>query len=72
VSTTSGVPRTARVTSMKAVKQIEPASAISAGPVSVAVEGRIAMITPTKPATTALQRRQPTFSPRNSAENAVM
>ena len=48
-----------------------PTIAISAGQVSVAVDGRSAMITPTNPATTALQRRQPTCSLRNSAEIAV-
>ena len=50
---------------------MQPVSAISTGSVKVAADGRIAISTPPKPASTALQRRQPTFSPRKSAEKAV-
>ena len=48
-----------------------PTIAISAGQVSVAAEGRSAIITPMNPAATALQRRQPTCSFRKIADSAV-
>ena len=69
--TTSEVPRSMRVMIRNTAKPRLPTIAISAGQVSVAPEGRSAMITPMKPTTTALQRRQPTCSFRNSAEIAV-
>ena len=60
-----------RVTTISSAKARLPVSAISAGSVSVAAEGRSAMTTPRKPASTAVQRRQPTRSFSNSAEIAV-
>src|SRR3954453_10730588 len=69
--TTSEVPRSMRVMIRKIAKKKLPASAISAGKVNVAAEGRSAINTPAKPTATALQRRQPTCSPRKSAESAV-
>ena len=67
----SDVPRSTRVTMLNIAKTTPPASPISAGRVNIAVEGRSAMITPMKPTSTALQRRHPTCSFRNSAESAV-
>jgi hypothetical protein len=49
----------------------EPASAISAGQVSVPVPGRRQITTPAKPTSTALQRRQPTGSRSTTAAIAV-
>ena len=60
-----------RVMMRNTAKQKLPTIAISAGQVSVAAEGRSAIITPMNPTTTALQRRQPTCSFRNSADSAV-
>ncbi len=71
ISTTSFVSRSMRVTIISRAKARLPASAISAGQVSVAAEGRSAISTPAKPASTASQRRQPTFSPSSSADSAV-
>ena len=48
-----------------------PVSAIRAGSVKLAAEGRSAITTPTKPIRTAVQRRQPTRSPSSSTESAV-
>ena len=48
-----------------------PVSAISAGSVKVAADGRNASSTPPKPTSTAVQRRQPTLSPSSMTESAV-
>jgi hypothetical protein len=48
-----------------------PPSAISAGSVKLAAEGRNAITTPQKPISTAVQRRQPTRSPSSQTESAV-
>ena len=45
-----------------------PMSAISAGSVNIAAEGRSAITTPANPTSTAVQRRQPTFSLSSNAE----
>ena len=66
-----GVPRSERVMIMSAANDALPASAIIAGQLNACVEGRSAIMTPMKPTRIALQRRQPTFSPRKSAEAAV-
>ena len=69
--TTSDVPRSMRVMMRNTANEKLPTIAISAGQVSVAADGRSAIITPMKPAATALQRRQPTCSLRKIAESAV-
>src|SRR3954447_8257725 len=70
-STISGVARSERVTIISTAKEKLPASAISAGHDTVCADGCKAINTPQKPTTTALQRRQPTFSRRMIAESAV-
>src|SRR5581483_8801230 len=69
--TMSGVDRSERVISINPEKLRLPASAISAGPLKVCAEGRSAMMTPRKPIRIAVQRRQPTRSPRTIADSAV-
>src|SRR5437879_4035992 len=69
--TTSEVPRNMRVMMRKIAKNKLPVSAISAGQVNVAADGRSAINTPANPTATALQRRQPTGSLRKIADNAV-
>ena len=71
VSTMSGVPRSDLVMIINAANEALPVSAIRAGQLTACVVGRSAIITPTKPTTMALQRRQPTCSPRKIAEAAV-
>src|SRR3954452_21294391 len=71
ISTVSLVSRTILVTTIRIAKNTLPVSAISAGRVNEAAEGRSAITTPAKPTSTAVQRRQPTFSFKSSAENAV-
>src|SRR2546421_1157563 len=61
-STMSGVERTERVISISSANEVEPASAISAGQLTVCDDGRSAINTPQKPISTALQRRQPICS----------
>ena len=70
-STMSGVARTERVISIKNANEVEPASAISAGQLTVCVDGRNAISTPQKPISTALQRRQPIFSRSRIPDRAV-
>jgi len=67
----SGVARKERVISIKKANEVEPASAISAGQLTLSAEGRSAISTPQKPISTALQRRQPIFSRRNIPDSAV-
>src|SRR3954471_3262947 len=70
-STMSGVARNARVTSISTENERLPASAIIAGQVTLWAEGCIAISTPQKPATIALQRRQPIRSRSTMAESAA-
>ena len=56
---------------MRSAKNTLPISAISAGSVTLATEGRNASMTPANPMTTAVHRRQPTFSPSRTTESAV-
>ena len=65
------MPRKERAVSIISAKARLPATAISAGPVNVAEEGRNTTITPTKPMRIAVQRRAPTFSPSTSGESAA-
>ena len=65
------VPRNCRVTSISTAETKAPATATSAPNEIDDVDGRMAMITPMKPTSTALQRRQPTFSPRTIADSAT-
>src|SRR5580704_5366286 len=69
--TMSGVARNARVISISTEKHRLPASAIIAGPLNVCAEGLSAITTPRNPIRIALQRRQPTRSPKNIADSAV-
>ena len=48
-----------------------PAIATIAAGVSEPAEGRSAIMTPTKPAMTASQRRHPTCSPSSNGDTAV-
>lgn len=65
------MPRSERVMIMSAANDALPASAIIAGQLNACVDGLSAIMTPMKPTTMALQRRQPTFSPRKIADAAV-
>ena len=67
----SGVARSERVTIISTANEKLPASAISAGHVTVCADGCSAISTPQNPTTTALQRRHPTFSRNTIADNAV-
>ncbi len=67
----SDVPRRKRVTTISTPKARLPASAISAGQLIACADGFSAIKTPQKPTATALQRRQPTCSPRKIADSAV-
>src|SRR3954449_12487731 len=58
--TISGVERNERVISISTANDRLPPSAIMAGQLTVWVEGRSAINTPTKPIRMALQRRHPT------------
>src|SRR5215470_8139032 len=69
--TMSGVARSERVISIKTEKHRLPASAIIAGPLKVCAEGLSAITTPRKPIRIALQRRQPTRSPKKVADSAA-
>ena len=70
-STMPGVPRTSRVHTMKIENEKLPAIATKAAGDNAPVVGFNAIITPTKPATTAAQRRQPTFSSSRKGDTAV-
>ena len=70
-STISGVARSERVISIRNANEMLPPSAISAGQLTVCVDGRSAISTPQKPIRTALQRRQPTRSRSTIADSAV-
>ncbi|MGY4354453.1 hypothetical protein ACVW0J_000946 [Bradyrhizobium sp. i1.7.7] len=69
--TMSGVFRRLRVISIRVANDRLPPSAISAGRLTVWADGRNAISTPQKPIRIAVQRRQPTFSPRKIADIAV-
>src|SRR6476620_6137747 len=69
--TMSGVLRRLRVISIRVANDRLPPSAISAGRLTVCADGRSAISTPQKPIRIAVQRRQPTFSPRKIADIAV-
>src|ERR1700742_1429829 len=70
-STISGVARSERVISISTANDVLPASAISAGQLTVCDDGRKAISTPQNPTTIALQRRQPTRSRSTIADSAV-
>ena len=70
-STMSGVARSERVISISSANDVEPASAISAGQLTVCDDGRNAINTPQKPISTALHRRQPIFSRNTIPDSAV-
>jgi hypothetical protein len=65
------VARSERVISIRKAKDVEPASAISAGQLTLFADGRSAISTPQKPINTALQRRQPIFSRSTMPDSAV-
>jgi flagellum-specific peptidoglycan hydrolase FlgJ len=67
----SGVARSERVISIRKANEVDPASAISAGQLTVSADGFSAISTPQKPMMTALQRRQPIFSRSRMPDSAV-
>src|ERR1700752_904473 len=70
-STISGVARSERVISIRKANDVEPASAISAGQLTLFAEGPSAISTPQKPINTAPQRRQPILSRSTIPDSAV-
>ena len=70
-STVFEVARSIRVVTREAAKHMLPVSAISAGSVRLAADGRNASTTPPKPTSTAVQRRQPTCSRSSTTERPV-
>ena len=70
-STVFDVLRSIRVVIIDTAKNMLPASAISAGSVKLAADGRSASSTPANPTSTALHRRQPTGSRSSMTDSAV-
>ena len=67
----SGVPRSERVTIIRKAKKMLPSMATSGGQPKDIEDGCSAMTTPANPTRIAVQRRQPTRSPRISAASSV-
>src|SRR5215470_9574609 len=71
MSTICAVFRSMRVVTSKTAKNRLPLTAISAGSVKLAGDGRNASTTPAKPTATAAPRRQPVLSLSTTVDNTV-